>query len=86
MSQSRQRIFYKVIATDVPAFYPNESLVRMPEVQYNDLCVTLATYHSEKHWFWSLFKQSEQDELVNCLRKRRLHCNVKPVNVMEKVD
>jgi len=71
MRKSRRRIFEQVIAKGTGSFFPNDSMIRMPEVEFNQLCTILTNYRSQRHWWWSLFKKTDQDELIDCLKKRR---------------
>jgi hypothetical protein len=72
MRLSRLRIFTQVIAKDTGWFLPNDNMLHMPDVEFNQLCSILSNYRSQSRSWWGIFKKSDQDELIDCLKNRRM--------------
>lgn len=71
MRTSRLRIFNNLIAKNANSFYPYDNMVKMPTINFNNLCSLLGSYHSNSHGWWSLFEKTDQDEIINRLKKIR---------------
>ncbi len=71
MRQSRLRIFDHVITKKADPFHPYDNMIRMPAIEFNDLCSLLGNYRSARRWWWSIFQISDQEEIIDRLKKIR---------------
>ncbi|CAF0991875.1 unnamed protein product [Adineta ricciae] len=71
MRASRRRIFEHVIAKTVKPFYPYDHILKMPEVDFNSLCSLLGTYRTSRHWWWTVFQNTDQNQIIEQLKKLR---------------
>ena len=68
---SRRRVFDSVILNTSDPFYPYDSMVRMPSTDFEVLCKVLKDYSSQHSFLFGMFKKSEQDAMMDQIKKLR---------------
>ncbi len=69
--RSRRRIFTNVIEQPAEAFFPHDTMIRMHQVEFDDLCNKLQDYTRKSRWWFSIFNKTEQEEMMDQVKKLR---------------
>jgi GTP-binding protein EngB required for normal cell division len=80
IEKSKLRVFRSVVMSPEVAFFPHDTMVKMNELDFKKLCETLRTYrNSKKGWFWGIFKDTDQEEMLKVLNVGRTQIgSIKP--------
>jgi GTP-binding protein EngB required for normal cell division len=71
IENSKVRIFNSVVKGEIEPFYPHSIMTRMPEEDFTKIVGVLRSYRTRKHWFWSMFEDKDQEEMLKLVSKTR---------------
>lgn len=69
--RSQRRIWKAVIEQPAEEFFPHDTMIRMPQLAFDDLCRKLQDYTKRSKWWFSIFNKTEQEDIMEQMKKLR---------------
>ncbi len=60
-----------MIERPAEVFFPHATMIRMPQVEFDDLCKKLQDYSKKSKWWLGIFNKTEQEEMMDQVKNLR---------------